>query len=82
MSPDGTLPLEGRYYDRRNRLSRIIRWTDVKEFDGRRVPAKMTLTPQDSDKKGYKTEMDYHDIKFDVEVPERTFSLSELEKKR
>lgn len=82
LSPDGTLPLEGRYYDRKGRLSRITRWSDVKEFDGRRVPSKMTLTPQDSDKKGHKTEMVYHDIKFDVEVQDSMFSLSELERKR
>jgi outer membrane lipoprotein-sorting protein len=82
LSENGTLPLEGRYYDRKDRLSRIIRWSDVKKFGGRRVPARMTLTPQDSDKKGHRTEMVYHDIAFDVDVPDRTFSLSELERAR
>ncbi|UCF80052.1 MAG: outer membrane lipoprotein-sorting protein [Acidobacteriota bacterium] len=82
LTEDGTLPLEGRYYDRKDRLSRIILWSDVKVFDGRRVPARLTLTPQDSDKEGHRTEMIYHDIEFDVDVPERTFSLSELERAR
>lgn len=82
LTEDGTLPLEGRYYDRKDRLSRIILWSDVKVFDGRRVPARLTLTPQDSDKEGHRTEMVYHDIEFDVDVPDRTFSLSELERVR
>jgi hypothetical protein len=82
LTEDGTLPLLGRYYDRKDRLSRTVEWTDVKELGGRRVPAKMTLIPTDEEKKGHKTEMIYHAIEFDVDVPERTFSLSELEKKR
>ncbi len=82
LSEDGTLPLLGRYYDRKDRLSRTIQWSDVKNFDGRRVPAKMTLIPTDEEKKGHRTEMIYHAIQFDVDIPERTFSLSELEKKR
>jgi outer membrane lipoprotein-sorting protein len=82
LTEDGTLPLEGRYYDRKDRLSRIIIWSDVKVFDGRLVPARLTLTPQDSDKEGLRTEMVYHDIEFDVDVPDRTFSLSELERAR
>lgn len=80
VSEDGGIPLEARYYDRKDRLARRIYWDDVKEFDGRRVPARMTLIPED--KEGHKTEMLYEDIDFDVDVPESTFSLSSLEQKR
>lgn len=80
LSEDGTIPLQARYYDRKNRLARTMRWDDVREFDGRRLPVHMTLVPEDE--AGHKTEMRYRTIQFDVDVPESTFSLSNLEKQR
>ncbi len=80
VSLDGRIPLEAKYYDRKDRLSRILQWSDVKEFDGRRIPAKLSLVPLD--KEGHRTEMIYLDIDFDANVPEATFSLSNLEQTR
>ena len=80
LSPSGRLPLAARYFDRKDRHSRTISWTDVKVFDGKLVPAHLTLVPVD--KPGQKTEMIYEDIRFDVAVPKGTFSLSRLEQKR
>jgi outer membrane lipoprotein-sorting protein len=40
----------------------------------------MVLTPED--KKGQRTEMVYVSIDFEADVPESTFSLSQLEKAR
>ncbi|MFC1735500.1 outer membrane lipoprotein-sorting protein [Candidatus Hydrogenedentota bacterium] len=74
------LPLEAKYYDRKDRLSRTITWSDVKVFGGKKVPARMTLIPHD--KEGQKTEMVYFDIDFKANVPEKTFSLSSLERER
>jgi outer membrane lipoprotein-sorting protein len=80
LSEDGTIPLQARYYDRKNRLARTMRWGDVQEFNGRRLPAHMTLVPEDEE--GHKTEMHYRSIQFDADVPESTFSLSNLERQR
>ena len=80
VNEDATIPLEARYYDRKDRLARTLHWSEVKVFDGKRIPSHMTLIPQD--KEGHKTEMIYLDIDFDVKVPETTFSLSNLEQKR
>lgn len=80
VSTDGRIPLEAKYYDRKDRLSRILQWSDVKEFDGKRIPARLSLVPLD--KEGHKTEMIYLDIDFDANVPEATFSLSNLEQTR
>jgi len=52
----------------------------VREFDGRRLPVHMTLVPEDEP--GHRTELNYRDIRFDVDVPESTFSLSNLEQQR
>ena len=80
LSDDARIPLKAEYYDRKDRLARIMRWYDVKVFDGKRIPSRMTLIP--ADKEGHMTEMVYLDIDFDVKVPESTFSLANLEQKR
>ncbi len=93
VSPDGRLPLEARYYDRKGRLSRKIVWDRVRDFGKRRIPSRLTLVQLDRKQNQgekdvkepafkQKTEMIYHKIDFDVNVPERTFSLSQLESKR
>jgi hypothetical protein len=76
----GALPLEARYYDRRMRLARIMRFLDVAEMDGRRIPTRMVLEPQDQE--GHRTEMHYLSVDFDASVPESMFSLTELERRR
>ncbi|MBI5117042.1 outer membrane lipoprotein-sorting protein [Candidatus Poribacteria bacterium] len=80
VSADGQIPVEARYYDRKGRLARTLYWTDVKEFDARRIPSRLTLIPEDSE--GHKTELVYLNIDFDVEAPDSMFSLSALEQKR
>lgn len=80
VSPDATLPVEARHYDRRMQLARVMRFEDVRELDGRRIPTRMVLEPRD--REGHRTEMRYLDIDFDVPVPESTFSLTQLEQRR
>lgn len=82
MSPDGTTPLQSKWYNRKGELARLLTWDKMRVFDGRRLPARMTLVPTDRRDKGWKTVMEYHDIDFDVELPESTFSLSSLERQR
>lgn len=82
ISMDGTLPLVSRYYDRKDRLARVMEFGDVRDFGGRRVPARMTLKPVDRKKKGYSTNFVYEKIEFDVEMPSGTFEESALRRKR
>jgi len=80
LSQDARIPIQAKYYDRKDRLARIMHWSDVKVFDGKRIPSRMVLIP--ADKEGHVTEMVYLDIDFDVKVPDKTFSLSNLEQRR
>jgi len=80
VSEDGRIPILARYFDRKDRLARTMYWSEVRLFDGKSIPSRMTLIPED--KEGHKTELVYLDIEFDVEVPESTFSLSALEQQR
>ena len=77
LSENGTLPVQAEYFDRRSRLSRTIYWDEVKTLDGRELPTKMTLIPEDEE--GNKTIMQYHAIDFDVDLSADLFSLSRLE---
>jgi hypothetical protein len=77
---DERLPVEERHFDRKGRLARTMRFDEVKVLGGRRLPAHLTLTPADVE--GQRTEMRYLDVRFDVSLPEDTFSLSRLEQNR
>ena len=80
VDDEGALPLEARYYDRRMRLARTMRFEDVRELGGRTIPTRMILIPHD--REGHRTEMRYLDMDFDANVPDSTFSLTELERRR
>jgi outer membrane lipoprotein-sorting protein len=74
------LPVRAEYFDRRGDSARTLHWRDIKTLGTRKIPAHMTLIPKD--KPNQKTEMIYHSLDFDADVPEHMFSLSELERKR
>ncbi|HEY6032792.1 MAG TPA: outer membrane lipoprotein-sorting protein [Kofleriaceae bacterium] len=74
------LPVEERHYDRKNRLARTMTFDDVKQLGGRTIPTRVVVRPTDDPAK--RTEMRYLDISFDVAVPDDTFSLSRLERRR
>jgi len=74
------LPLRAEYFERRGDSARMLHWSNVKVLDGRKIPVHMTLIP--NDKPNQKTELIYHDLKFNTEVSDHMFSLSELERRR
>ncbi len=77
---DDDLPIEERHFDRKGRLARIMRFDEVTELGGRRLPAHIVLTPEDVH--GQRTEMRYLEIRFNIRLPDDTFSLSRLEQVR
>ena len=77
---DDLLPVEQKFFDRKSRLSRVMTFDEVREMGGRRIPTRMVLTP--TREEGRRTEMRYLDVQFDVDVPESTFDLRSLERKR
>ncbi len=77
---DDLLPVEQKFFDRKGRLARVMTFDEVREMGGRRIPTRMVLIP--TREEGRRTEMRYLDIEFDVDVPESTFDLRSLERKR
>lgn len=74
------LPVQVRYYDRKDRLARTMLLDDIRQMDGRWVAMRMRAIPEDEE--GEYTEMRYTAIEFDADVDDRLFSLSELERRR
>jgi outer membrane lipoprotein-sorting protein len=73
MTADEWLPVRASYYDD-GKVVRIMRFSNVKEFDGRKIPAVMELLPQTEGEKGEKTRVEYKEIKFDVGVDDGLFT--------
>jgi len=70
------IPIWARYYDEDGELKRTMTFEDVRLMGGRKIPTLIKLVPADNPQEY--TQMIYHDLKFDLELPKRIFSLSEL----
>lgn len=77
---DDDLPIEERHFDRKGRLARTMRFDEVRQMGGRRIPSHIVLVPEGTE--GKRTEMRYLDVRFDADVPADTFSLRQLERSR
>jgi outer membrane lipoprotein-sorting protein len=75
---DDWLPVMAQFFDRKDRLSRTMRFEDVKVLGGRRIPTLISIVPEREE--GRRTEFRYLDVEFDVELSDDTFSLSRLER--
>lgn len=73
------LPLQAKYFDRKGRLARIIRFSEIKELGGKTIPTSFKVVPVDEP--GHETEIRYLEISFGVPIEDSKFSLSELERK-
>ncbi len=72
------VPLKEEDYSERGELIRTLTMSDVKIMGGRRVPTHLECEP--TAKKGQKTILIYHDLQFDVSLPDDFFSYQRLQK--
>jgi outer membrane lipoprotein-sorting protein len=70
------MPVRSRYYGEDGELRRTMTFSDYREMGGRLVPTIMRMTP--ADRENEQTEMRYHELEFDIEISEDTFSLRAL----
>ena len=70
------IPRSIEYFDEKGELVRTMTFSDVKEFDGERIPSRFTVTP--ADKSGEFTEIIYVEMDFDVELDDSVFTLQSL----
>ena len=67
---------EVRFFDERGNLKRTMLYEDIGDLGGKRLPRRIRVLP--ADKPGELTEISYAEMEFDVEIPDRTFSLQAL----
>lgn len=70
------IPVEVRYYDESGDLVRTMSFDQVKNVDGRWIPLRMTVQPQD--KPNEKTVITYSDLSFDVKLSANLFTVNSL----
>lgn len=70
------MPLVSLYYDEDMVLARTLAFSDIKEMDGRVLPAVMHMVP--ADKSGEYTRLIYQEIDFGVDLQDSFFSLMQL----
>lgn len=70
------LPRMYRYYDKEGKLRRTLTLSEVKTFEGHKVPTKWVMNPEDD--KSKQTTILYKDIKFNMKFDADHFSQSKL----
>jgi hypothetical protein len=74
------LELKVEYYDEDGNLAKSFLGSDVKIFDGRSLPSHWEMVPVN--RKGEKTVLDYHQMKFSVNLEPGFFSEQNMKRVR
>ncbi len=77
---DSHIPVVEHYYDEDMQLTRSITFSEIKNLGGRMRPSVLRVVP--ADKPNEYTEFVYQQLKFDIDISDRLFSLSNLKKRR
>lgn len=73
------MPVWAKYYGEDGELRRTMTFSDYEEMDGRLVPARMKLVPEDEPNEF--TEILYEELEFNIDLSERIFSLESLRRR-
>lgn len=76
ISKEEFMQLKAGFFDENGELINVMNGMNIQEFDGRRIPAKMEMIPQD--KEGHKTVIEYQSMEFNEDIPERFFSVQNM----
>lgn len=70
------LPVSEQFYDEHGAVLRVMTFSDIRDFGGRRLPSVMKMAP--ANKPGHTTVMRYRSIRFDVPLNADVFTLRNL----
>ncbi len=73
-------PLLQEFYDEEGAKIRVMRFSEVREVDGRNVPHRWTLTPLE--KPGHQTVVAVGEIRYDLDIDESVFTTRNLKRGR
>jgi outer membrane lipoprotein-sorting protein len=74
------MQLKAEFYDEDGYLVQTMLGSDIRDFGGRRLPARLEVIP--ADKPGHKTVVQYQHLDFKTPVPESFFTLQNLKSVR
>jgi len=78
VAKDEYYQLRVEYYDEDFDLINKMEASDVKQFDDRKLPSRLVMTPLN--KKGQQTIMNYKSISFSIDLPESFFSQQNMKR--
>jgi hypothetical protein len=73
------LPVKEQFFDEDGKPARTMSFADFRQIGWRQFPMTMTVVPAEA---GRETSISYEDIKFDVDIPDDTFTLLRLRQGR
>jgi len=73
------LPLEQSYFNEKGEKVRIMIFSEIRYYNGKKMPAIMTMMPLN--KTGHKTVIEYVEAEFDVELGDNIFTLRNLQRR-
>jgi len=73
------LPLEQSYFNEKGEKVRTMEFSEIRDFNGKKMPALMTMMPLN--KTGHKTVIEYVEAEFDIELGDNIFTLRNLQKR-
>lgn len=76
ISKTGYMQLRTDFHDEDGVLVSRMTGSDIREFDGRRLPARVEISPMD--KPGHKTVMEYRSLTFGVRLDDAFFSVQNM----
>ncbi len=82
LSADLLLPVDIEYYDEKGKKVRSMKYSEVKDLGGRRLPTRFEVIPLSQEKKGRRTIMIYRELEFGLKMKGNLFSLSNLRRGR
>jgi hypothetical protein len=74
------MPLQQKFYDHKDRLSRVMDFSEFETMGGRYIPTYMVVRTIKGDREISQTAMRFINVLFDTPIPESIFSKSNLRK--
>jgi hypothetical protein len=76
ITKENYIQLRAEYYGQNDELVDLMKFSNIREMDGRTIPTKLTMIPKRKD--GHKTVMQYHSIDFGIDIQPRFFSKQSM----
>lgn len=80
VTKEDTIQLRVENYDQRDELASTIELDQIMEFNGRSIPSRMTLIPEDSPDQ--RTVIEYEEMDFNIDIDESFFTQSNMRRVR